>query len=82
MRTPTALTLLQLAINLGRRTLACAAVWCSTVSAGPSSAGYFGALTAEAVKEWQKDMGLSETGAFDGQCRLQYLQHQVRLIWG
>ena len=49
---------------------------------GPSSAGYFGALTAEAVKEWQKDAGLPETGAFDGQCRLQYLQQQVRLNRG
>eukprot|EP00891_Asterochloris_glomerata_P007577 jgi/Astpho2/7577/Aster-02483 len=39
--------------------------------------GFFGALTAEAVKEWQKDVGLPETGAFDGQCRLQYLQQQV-----
>lgn len=38
--------------------------------------GFFGALTAEAVKEWQKDVGLPETGAFDGQCRLQYLQQQ------
>lgn len=60
-------------------------IWYSTVSAGPFSAGFFGALTAEAVKEWQKDVGLPETGAFDGQCRLQYLQQQVRLPlagWG
>ena len=48
------------------------------MSVGHSSAGYFGALTAEAVKEWQRDMGLPETGAVDAQCRLQYLQQQVR----
>lgn len=60
-------------------------IWYSTVSAGPFSAGFFGALTAEAVKEWQKNVGLPETGAFDGQCRLQYLQQQVRsplASWG
>ena len=27
-------------------------------------------------------MGLPETGAFDGQCRLQYLQQQVRSTGG
>ena len=44
-------------------------------------AGYFGALTEEAVKEWQRDVGLPQTGAFDSQCRLQYFQQQVRHLW-
>ncbi len=41
--------------------------------------GYFGAVTSEALQNWQRDSGLRVTGIFNDQCKWAYLRQQVRM---
>eukprot|EP00887_Chlorella_sp_A99_P006426 scaffold3.g6426.t1 len=38
--------------------------------------GYFGAVTKEAVQNWQRDAGLAPTGVFNTDCKWAYLRQQ------
>ena len=40
--------------------------------------GYFGAVTREALQNWQRDQGLRISGVFNEDCKWAYLRQQVR----
>ena len=44
--------------------------------------GYFGAVTGEALQNWQRDQGLRITGVFNDECKWAYLRQQVRVPAG
>ena len=39
--------------------------------------GYFGAVTKEALQNWQRDAGLRSTGVFNAECKWAYVRGQV-----
>ena len=47
-------------------------------NAAEGLSGYFGAVTREALQNWQRDQGLRVTGAFTADCKWAYLRQLVR----
>ena len=42
--------------------------------------GYFGAVTREALQNWQRDQGLRISGVVNEDCKWAYLRQQVRQV--